>query len=46
MKLQEDKIIGFFDECQLMSYFKKDIMIDCFNSIKKNQVNAKKLEDF
>jgi hypothetical protein len=29
-----------------MNYFKKDIMIDCYNSIKKNQTNAKKLEDF
>lgn len=46
MKLQEDKIISFSDECMLMNYFKKEMINDCYLSIKKNQINAKKLEDF
>jgi hypothetical protein len=29
-----------------MNYFKKDMMMDCYNSIKRNQINAQKLEDF
>lgn len=46
MKLQEDRILGFSDECELMGYFKKEIINDCYLSVKKNQANAKKLEDF
>ena len=46
MKMQEDKILGCMDEGQIMNYFKKDMINDCYVSICKNQVNAKKLEDF
>ena len=46
MKMMEDKILSFMDECQLMMYFKKDLILDCYNSVKKNQVDATKLEDF
>lgn len=43
MKMQQEKILGFSDECELMAYFKRDIIYDCYDSVKRNQVNAKKL---
>ena len=46
MKLQEETILGFIDEGQLMNYFKKDMIMDCYLRVKKNQFEAKKLEDF
>jgi hypothetical protein len=46
MKLQEDKIVAFEDLCELMNYFKKEMIMDCFRSVEKNQTNAQKLEDF
>ena len=29
-----------------MMYFKRDLIIDCYQSVKKNQIDADKLEDF
>ena len=46
MKMKEDKILGFMDESELMMYFKKDLLLDCYSSMKKNQIEATKLEDF
>ena len=46
MKMKEERILGFLDECELMNYFKKDLIIECYNSVKKNQEDATKLEDF
>lgn len=43
MKMQEDKILGFSDECLLMNYFKKEMILDCYNSVRRNQANATKL---
>ena len=34
------------DEGELMAYFKKDIIMDCYTLVMRNQLNAKKLEDF
>lgn len=46
MKVQEDRILSCMDEGELMAYFKKDIIMDCYTLVMRNQLNAKKLEDF
>lgn len=46
MKVNEDKILSILDECMLMMYFKKDMIMDTYEAVRKNQPQAQKLEDF